>query len=189
MIIFPAIDMRHGKCVRLLQGRAEAETVYSQDPVAVAQRWEAEGAAWLHLVDLDGAMSGSSENRIVARKIFEVLRIPVQFGGGIRKMQDVRELLDAGAARIILGTAAVRQPALLTEAVENYGDRIIVGLDARDGFVATHGWNELEKLEAATFGKSLACHGVQRVVYTDISKDGMLTGPNVEATRRLVDYL
>jgi phosphoribosylformimino-5-aminoimidazole carboxamide ribotide isomerase len=185
MIIFPAIDMRQGRCVRLLQGRAEQETVYFEDPVAVAQRWEAEGAAWLHLVDLDGAMSEGSGNRAIAKRIFAALQIPVQFGGGVRSMEDVEEILDAGAARIVVGTAAVQHPEFLAEAVQRFGERIVVGIDARDGHVATHGWNHVASLEAAAFAQTLARSGVQRVVYTDISKDGMLVGPNLEATSRL----
>jgi phosphoribosylformimino-5-aminoimidazole carboxamide ribotide isomerase len=155
--------------------------------VAVAQRWEAEGAAWLHLVDLDGAMSSGSENRLLAKRIFAALRIPVQFGGGLREMADIEEMLDAGAARVLLGTVAVRRPDFLDEMVERFGDRIVVGLDARDGFVATYGWNEVEKLEAVAFAKSLKQRRVRRVVYTDIARDGMLAGPNFEATRRLAE--
>ena len=150
MIIFPAIDMRHGKCVRLLQGRAEQETVYFEDPVAVALRWEAEGAAWLHLVDLDGAMSEGSGNRAIAKRIFAALQIPVQFGGGVRSMEDVEEILDAGAARVVVGTAAVKHPEFLAEALQRFGERIVVGIDARDGRVATHGWNQVASLEAVS---------------------------------------
>ena len=185
MIIFPAIDMRQGRCVRLLQGRAEQETVYFEDPVAVARRWEADGAAWLHLVDLDGAMSEGSQNREIAKRIFKTLRIPVQFGGGLRSMQDLEEILGAGAARAIVGTAAVQHPDFLAEALQRFGERLVVGIDARNGFVATHGWNEVGSLEAVAFAKTLARSGVQRVVYTDISKDGMLAGPNLEASKRL----
>jgi phosphoribosylformimino-5-aminoimidazole carboxamide ribotide isomerase len=185
MIIFPAIDMRHGKCVRLLQGRTDHETVYFEDPVAVALRWEAEGAAWLHLVDLDGALSEASGNRVVAKKIIAALQIPVQFGGGLRTMKDLEEVLGAGAARVVVGTAAVQHPDFLAEALQRFGERIAVGIDARDGRVATHGWNQVGSLEAVAFAQALARTGVQRVVYTDISKDGMLVGPNLEATKWL----
>jgi len=185
MIIFPAIDMRQGKCVRLLQGRADQEKVYFEDPVAVAHRWEAEGAAWLRLVDLDGAMSEVSGNRAIAKRIFAALRIPVQFGGGVRSMEDVEEILDAGAVRVVVGTAAVQHPEFLAEALQRFGERIVVGIDARDGRVATHGWNQVGSLEAVAFAQALARSGVQRLVYTDISKDGMLVGPNLEATKRL----
>jgi len=185
MIIFPAIDMRQGRCVRLLQGRAEHETVYFEDPAAVALRWETEGAAWLHLVDLDGAMSEGSGNRAIAKRIFAALRIPVQFGGGLRAMEDLEETLEAGAARVVVGTAAVQQPEFLAKAVQRFGERIVVGIDARNGRVATHGWNQVGSLEAVAFAQTLARSGVQRVVYTDISKDGMLAGPNLEATKRM----
>ncbi len=185
MIIFPAIDMRQGKCVRLLQGRADRETVYFEDPVAVAQRWEAEGAQWVHLVDLDAAMETGCRNRVIARKIFQSLRIPVQFGGGVREMKDVEEILEAGAARVILGTAAVQRPDFLADAVRRYNEQILVGLDARDGFVATHGWNQVGKLAAAAFAETLVQCGVRRVVYTDIAKDGMLVGPNIDLTLKL----
>ena len=185
MIIFPAIDMRQGRCVRLLQGRADQQTVYFEDPVAVALRWEAEGAAWLHLVDLDGAMSEGSGNRAIAKRIFAAVRIPVQFGGGLRAMEDLEEILEAGAARVVVGTAAVQHPEFLAEALQRFGERIVVGIDARDSRVATHGWNQAGSLEAVAFAQTLARSGVQRVVYTDISKDGMLVGPNLEATKRL----
>ena len=185
MIIYPAIDMRQGRCVRLLQGRAEQETVYFEDPVAVALRWEADGAAWLHLVDLDGAMSEESGNRAIAKRIFAALRIPVQFGGGLRTMKDLNEILEAGAARAVVGTAAVQHPEFLAKALQRFGERIVVGIDARNGRVATHGWNQVGSLEAVAFAQTLARTGVQRVVYTDISKDGMLAGPNLEATKRL----
>lgn len=185
MIIFPAIDMRQGRCVRLLQGQVEQETVYFEDPVAVALRWEDEGAAWLHLVDLDGAMAQASGNRVIAKKIFAALRIPVQFGGGLRTMRDLEEMVEAGAARVIVGTAAVQQPEFLTQALQRFGERMVVGIDARNGRVATHGWNQVGSLEAVAFAQTVARNGVQRVVYTDISKDGMLAGPNLDATKRL----
>jgi phosphoribosylformimino-5-aminoimidazole carboxamide ribotide isomerase len=187
MIIFPAIDMRNGKCVRLLQGRAEHETIYFEDPVAVAEQWQSEGAEWLHLVDLDGAMSSGTDNRGFARKIFRTLRIPVQFGGGVRSMSDLQELLEAGASRVILGTAAVEDADFLSKVLARFSDRIVVGLDARDGLVATKGWKQVEQLEVLEFAASLSRKGLHRIVYTDISRDGTLTGPNFEATRRVAE--
>lgn len=187
MIIFPAIDMRNGKCVRLLQGRAEHETIYFEDPVAVAEQWQSEGAEWLHLVDLDGAMSSGTDNRGFAKKIFRTLRIPVQFGGGVRSMSDLQELLEAGASRVILGTAAVEDVDFLSKALARFSDRIVVGLDARDGLVATKGWKQVEQLEVLEFAASLSRKGLRRIVYTDISRDGTLTGPNFEATRRVAE--
>jgi phosphoribosylformimino-5-aminoimidazole carboxamide ribotide isomerase len=187
MIVFPAIDMRNGKCVRLLQGRAEQETVYFEDPVAVAERWQAEGAEWLHLVDLDGAMGSESNNRDLAKRIFQTLKIPVQFGGGVRSMLDLEELLEAGAARVILGTAAVENADFLSTALARFSDRIVVGVDARDGLVATKGWKQVERLDALEFATSLIQKGLCRIVYTDISRDGALTGPNIDATRRVAE--
>ena len=185
MIIFPAIDLRRGKCVRLQQGRAEHETIYSDDPLEMALRWQSEGASWLHLVDLDSAMSNASENRQIAKLIIRALTIPVQFGGGVRNETDLDEILGGGASRVVIGTAAFRDPEFLKRAVEQHSDRIVVGLDARDGLLATHGWNQVEEVEALTFAKSLVQIGVQRVVYTDISRDGMLSGPNWMVTEQL----
>ena len=185
MIIFPAIDLRRGKCVRLLQGRAEDETIYSDDPVEMALRWQGEGASWLHLVDLDGAMSTVSENRRIAKAIIRTLTIPVQFGGGVRNESDLDEILDGGASRVVIGTAAFRDPEFLKSAVKQHSGRIVVGLDAREGLLATHGWNQVEAVKALTFAESLVQMGVQRVVYTDISRDGMLSGPNWVATEQL----
>src|SRR6266850_317852 len=187
MIIFPAIDMRNGKCVRLLQGRAEHETIYFEDPVAVGEQWQSEGAEWLHLVDLDGAMSSGTDNRGLAKKIFRTLRIPIQFGGGVRSMSDLQELLEAGASRVILGTAAVEDVDFLSKALARFSDRIVVGLDARDGLVATKGWKQVEQLEVLEFAASLSGKGVHRIVYTDISRDGTLTGPNLQATRQVAE--
>jgi phosphoribosylformimino-5-aminoimidazole carboxamide ribotide isomerase len=186
MIIFPAIDMRHGQCVRLQQGRADAQTVYFADPVATALHWEMQGAAWLHLVDLDGAMSAESGNREIARRIFSALSIPVQFGGGVRNLDTLSELIEGGASRIILGTAAVSDPMFLEAALHRYEDRIVIGLDAKQGRVATRGWNQVESIDALAFAKDLGQRGVRRVIFTDISRDGMLTGPNLEATRRII---
>ncbi len=185
MIIFPAIDMRQGKCVRLLQGEASRETVYFPDPVEVAQRWEASGASWLHLVDLDGAMDEAGQNRTLAKTIFQKLKIPVQLGGGLRKMEDLDDIFDAGAARAILGTAAVEDEPFLRAALKRYPDRIAVGIDARQGQVATKGWKKTESLQALDFARKLAGLGVPRIIYTDISRDGMLTGPNFESTAQL----
>ncbi len=187
MIIFPAIDMRQGRCVRLLQGRVEAETVYGDDPVGVALQWERQGAQWLHLVDLDGAMDISSHNRDLARKIFEALTIPIQFGGGVRNLKTLEGLLETGANRVILGTAAVEDPAFMRLALAQYADRLAIGIDVRSGRVATRGWNQTEGLDAVQFARALADLGAQRIVYTDIFRDGMLSGPNLTATRRIAE--
>jgi phosphoribosylformimino-5-aminoimidazole carboxamide ribotide isomerase len=186
MIIFPAIDMRNGQCVRLQQGRADAQTIYFADPVATARDWEIQGAGWLHLVDLDGAMSAESENREIAKRIFSAISIPVQFGGGVRNLKILSELIEAGASRIILGTAAVSDPLFLEEALRRYADQIVIGLDVKHGRVATRGWNQVESIDALSFAKNLSQRGVHRVIFTDISKDGMLTGPNLEATHQMI---
>jgi phosphoribosylformimino-5-aminoimidazole carboxamide ribotide isomerase len=187
MIVFPAIDMRNGRCVRLLQGRADQETVYYEDPQATAEQWQSDGAEWLHLVDLDGAMGSESNNRGIARRIFQALKIPVQFGGGVRTMSDLEELLEAGASRVILGTAAVEDADFLSEALARFSTKVAVGIDARDGLVATKGWKQVGQLDALEFATSLIQKGVRRIVYTDISRDGTLTGPNLEATRRVAE--
>jgi phosphoribosylformimino-5-aminoimidazole carboxamide ribotide isomerase len=187
MIVFPAIDMRNGKCVRLRQGRTEQETIYFEDPVAVAEQWQSEGAEWLHLVDLDGAMSSGANNRGTAKKIFQTLTIPVQFGGGVRKMSDLQEVLQLGASRVVLGTAAVEDFDFLSKAVARFSDQIVVGLDARDGLIATKGWKQVEQLQALEFAKTLSRTGLLRIVYTDISRDGTLTGPNLETTRQVAE--
>jgi phosphoribosylformimino-5-aminoimidazole carboxamide ribotide isomerase len=149
--------------------------------------WEAEGASWLHLVDLDGAMSSGTENRALAKRIIKALGIPVQFGGGVRTMADFREMLEAGAGRVILGTAAIENSELLSEALILYQEGIVVGLDAKEGWLVTRGWNQVERLEALAFAQALAKKGVLRAVYTDTLKDGMLAGPNLNATRLIAE--
>ncbi len=186
MILFPAIDLRQGRCVRLRQGRMEDETVFSQDPADMARRWQARGARWLHLVNLDGAFSQASENLSVVRAIAETVDIPIQLGGGMRDVEAARDGLALGASRIILGTVAIAVPQVVADAVERFGpQRVVVGIDAREGRVATHGWTEISEVDAIDLAKEMADLGVERVVYTDISRDGMMTGPNVEATLQL----
>ncbi|MGI6176161.1 MAG: 1-(5-phosphoribosyl)-5-[(5-phosphoribosylamino)methylideneamino]imidazole-4-carboxamide isomerase [Christensenellales bacterium] len=186
MIIFPAIDIKNKKCVRLLQGRAQDETVYG-DPVQMAQKWQALGARYLHVVDLDGAFEGVSRNLPVVRAIVEKIDIPVQLGGGIRSMEDVEERMQAGVRRVILGTAAIENEALLKEAAQRYPGRIAVGIDAKNGVVATRGWLEDSGIEAYELALRVKEWGIDTVIYTDIEKDGMLTGPNFEATRKMMD--
>ena len=222
MIIFPAIDLRQGRCVRLRQGDPNAETVFGDDPAAMARYWVSQGAQWLHVVNLDGAL-GATQAQLNAlhrprniliqhpgmttpetpdaelrrelpinlqrlREIRAAVAVPIQFGGGLRTMDDIRLALELGADRVVLGTVAVDQPALVTEALQRWGaDRIVVGIDARDGKVATHGWQQTSKVDAVDLGHRMAALGVQRVVYTDISRDGMLSGVNVQATVRFGD--
>ena len=185
MIIFPAIDMRQGRCVRLLQGRPETATVYFDDPVAVALAWEQQGASWLHLVDLDGALGDQSINRMRAKQIFETLKIPVQFGGGVRNLENLEDLLQAGARRVILGTAAVEDPGFLKQALSRFEEQVAISLDAREGMIAIRGWQQTGSLPVIPFAKQLAEMGARRIVYTDISKDGMLGGPDLAMTRQM----
>jgi phosphoribosylformimino-5-aminoimidazole carboxamide ribotide isomerase len=185
MIVFPAIDLRRGKCVRLRQGRPEAETVFSDDPVAMAKHWASQGAEWLHVVNLDGAFGQASSNLRVVKEIISS-NLQIQFGGGLRTMADIKGALEIGLARVILGTVAVEEPSLVAEAVQRFGaESIVVGIDARKGKVATHGWQEVSSLAATELALRVRELGVERIVYTDIIRDGMLSGVNVEATREL----
>ena len=187
MIIFPAIDMRQGRCVRLQQGRPETATVYFDDPIEVALTLEQQGAQWVHLVDLDGAMDASNNNQTLAKRIFKCLKIPVQFGGGVRHMETLEDLLAAGACRVILGTAAARDLAFLDQALSRFKEQLVIGVDARNGLVATKGWQQTEPLDALLFAGRLAEMGVKRIVFTDISRDGMLGGPNLTTTRQMAE--
>ena len=189
MIVFPAIDLRGGRCVRLRQGRAEEESVFFDDPVAAAQRWVKEGATWLHVVNLDGAFQQDSPNLKVLERIMGAVDIPVQFGGGLRSLADVEQVLDRGVSRAILGTVAVKAPALMAEAVARFGaEHITVSVDARNGQVLTHGWQQASAINALELGLRARWMGLERLIYTDVSRDGMLTGVNVQATRDLAQH-
>ncbi|CUH96340.1 1-(5-phosphoribosyl)-5-[(5-phosphoribosylamino)methylideneamino] imidazole-4-carboxamide isomerase [Propionispora sp. 2/2-37] len=185
MIIFPAIDIRGGKCVRLTEGRFDRETVFDDNPLAVAERWVQEGAEYLHLVDLDGALEGKSVNLAMIAAIAQTVTVPVQLGGGIRTQAVIEDLLAKGISRVILGSVAVRQPELVKEACRKYEDRIVVGIDARNGQVAVEGWGVSGGIEAEELAKRMAAAGVKRIIYTDIARDGTLTGVNVPSTRSL----
>ncbi|MBI4950292.1 MAG: 1-(5-phosphoribosyl)-5-[(5-phosphoribosylamino)methylideneamino]imidazole-4-carboxamide isomerase [Deltaproteobacteria bacterium] len=188
MIIFPAIDIKNKRCVRLTQGRMDAETVYSEDPVEVARKWEAEGAEVIHLVDLDGAIEGNARNYEVFKSITAAINIPVQIGGGIRDEKTAELYLDTkGIKRIIIGTAAYENPAFVKVLAKKYPGRVAVGIDARDGLVAIKGWVTVTDEKAVDLAKKLEGMGVACIIYTDISRDGMLTGPNIEATRDLAE--
>jgi len=191
MIIFPAIDLRGGRCVRLRQGDPQAETVFDDDPVAVARRWADYGAAWLHVVNLDGALEDERASAVNLQALEGILRavsIAVQFGGGLRTLEDVGRVLDMGVARAILGTVAVRNPGLVGEAVARFGaERVAVAIDAHGGKVAIRGWREVTDVEAAALGRQLRELGLMRAVYTDIARDGTLAGPNLEAVRSLAE--
>ncbi|HEX5505978.1 MAG TPA: 1-(5-phosphoribosyl)-5-[(5-phosphoribosylamino)methylideneamino]imidazole-4-carboxamide isomerase [Thermomicrobiales bacterium] len=186
MIVIPAIDLRGGRCVRLLQGDFASETVYGDDPLALARRWQDAGAPYLHLVDLDGARAGRPVQAAIIGEIARALTIPVQAGGGLRALDDIAAALDGGLARVVLGTAALEDRALLAAALARWGaERIVVGLDARDGLVATHGWRATSTTRATDLARELAALGVRRVLYTDIARDGTLSAPNEAALREL----
>lgn len=185
MLIFPAIDIRGGKCVRLLKGDFAQETVFSDDPAAMARKWQQQGAQFLHLVDLDGALAGKSQNLATVRAILSVVTIPVELGGGIRTMANIDEVLALGVRRIILGSVAVHDPDLVKAACAKYGNRVVVGIDAKDGIVAVDGWGVSGNVQVGTLAKTMAEAGVRTIIYTDIARDGTLEGVNVEATARL----
>lgn len=185
MRIYPAIDIRGGKCVRLLKGDFEKETTFSDTPEEMAKKWEAMGAEYLHLVDLDGALAGMSKNLDTVKKILMAVDIPCELGGGIRSMENIKEVLDTGVERVILGSVAVKNPALVKEACAKYGERIVVGIDAKDGMVAVDGWGVSSDVKVTELAKKMKAVGVKTIIYTDISRDGTLEGVNVEATARL----
>jgi phosphoribosylformimino-5-aminoimidazole carboxamide ribotide isomerase len=186
MDIIPAIDLRDGKCVRLYQGDYGKETVFSDDPVSVALRWQSEGARRLHIVDLDGAAQGKLVNLETIEDILAVIDIPIQVGGGIRTMETVEQLFAASVERVILGTVAVEKPDLVKEACQTFSDRIIISIDAKDRMVATRGWQQESTVVASELAGKMIELGVRRFIYTDISRDGTLTNPNFEA---IADFL
>jgi phosphoribosylformimino-5-aminoimidazole carboxamide ribotide isomerase len=187
MIIFPAIDLKDGLCVRLMQGDPDRVTVYGRDPVAMAERWAREGAQWLHVVDLDGAFSQSPRNREAIAAIVKAVIIPVQVGGGIRTLATITDYLDMGVRRVILGTAALRDPDLVMAACRRYPQRIALGIDARDGMVAVEGWKEATTTDVRSLVERYLPLELAAIIYTDIHRDGMSTGVNVDATRRLLE--
>ena len=191
MIIIPAIDLKDGRCVRLQQGDMAAETIYSEDPVAMAKHWVDQGATRLHLVDLDGARAGRPKNEALIRKIVTAVgpNVPVQLGGGIRDMDTIERYLDNGVGYIIIGTAAVKNPGLLHDAASAFAGHIIVGLDAKDGKVAVEGWSKMTGHDVIDLAKKFENMGVEAIIYTDIGRDGMLSGVNLPATRKLAQSI
>jgi len=182
MIIIPAIDLKNGKCVRLSQGEMHRETVYSDSPVETALKWQSLGARRLHIVDLEGAVSGTPHNREAIRDICAAVDMHVELGGGIRDLETITGYLDDGVDSVILGTAAIKDPELRRKACQQYPGRIIIGIDARDGMVSVQGWTEDTATSAIDFARELDPAAVEAIVFTDISRDGMLTGPNIEST-------
>ncbi len=189
MLIIPAIDLKEGKCVRLEQGLMDKATVYSDDPATTARHWEAQGAELLHVVDLDGAFAGVPKNLEAIKAIRAAIKIPIEVGGGIRDMKTIRTLVSIGIDRIILGTAAIENPAFVQEACAAFPGKIIVGIDARDGMVAIKGWAEVTTVKAVDLALRMQEYGVISIIYTDIKRDGMLSGPNIEATKALAKAL
>ncbi|HMK43598.1 MAG TPA: 1-(5-phosphoribosyl)-5-[(5-phosphoribosylamino)methylideneamino]imidazole-4-carboxamide isomerase [Dissulfurispiraceae bacterium] len=189
MRVIPAIDLKDGLCVRLLQGRQDDSTIYSHNPVATALQWQSCGAKLIHVVDLDGAFTGDQKNLLSILQIREAVKVEIEVGGGIRDIPRIDQLLSTGIERVILGTVAIEKPELVAEACRRHPGRILVGIDARNGFVAVKGWVEVTQVPALDLALRMQDSGVAGIIYTDISKDGMLTGPNVEATADLVERL
>ncbi len=188
MRLYPAIDIKNGLCVRLRQGNFNDKQVYSEQPAEVAKRWESMGAEFIHVVDLDGALEGSTKNKSTIESIVKSVNIPVQLGGGIRDDKTVRDLLDIGVNRVIIGTKAVENPEYIRELIHTNGsERIVIGIDAKNGMVAVQGWEIISNRDAVSLALLMKNMGVKTIIYTDISKDGMLQGPNVEATQKLVE--
>ena len=188
MKLYPAIDMKDGKCVRLKQGEFKDITVYCDEPWKVAKYFEENGASFIHLVDLDGALKGHSVNEESIKRIVSEVNIPCELGGGIRTARDIKRVLSYGINRVIIGTKAVSSPEFVREAVEKFGsEKIVIGVDAKDGFVAVEGWEQLSDKTALSMCLTMKELGVKHIVYTDISKDGMLAGPNVAMTKKLTD--
>lgn len=186
MLIIPAVDLRRGQCVRLIQGDPNRQTVYSKQPVSMARWWQTKGAERLHVVDLDGALDGKISNLEIIKDIIKSVRIPVQIGGGIRDIETIEELLQAGADSVILGTIVCKNKRFLKKAIKDFPDRIIVGIDSKDGYVAVSGWKKLTKIKTLDLVNEVESLGVQTIVYTNISKDGMLTGPDFDSIGTLL---
>ncbi|MEK6777261.1 MAG: 1-(5-phosphoribosyl)-5-[(5-phosphoribosylamino)methylideneamino]imidazole-4-carboxamide isomerase [bacterium] len=187
MIVIPAIDLKNGKCVRLVQGNMDQETVYSDNPLQMARHWQDLGAELLHLVDLDGAIEGMPRNLDLIREIVKGLSIPVEVGGGIRSLETIDAYIREGADRVVIGTRAVEDPDFLTQACRRFPGKIIAGIDARNGYVAVQGWTQVTGRLATDFALEIQGQGVSAIIFTDIHRDGMQTGPNIESTRALAE--
>jgi phosphoribosylformimino-5-aminoimidazole carboxamide ribotide isomerase len=189
MIILPAIDLKGGQCVRLEQGLMEKDTVYSDDPAAMARHWQDEGGEFLHLVDLDGAFAGVPRNRQAIEAIVAAVDIPTELGGGIRDLETIEAYLKLGVSRVILGTVAKENPELVAEACRKFPGQIVVGIDAKNGLVAVRGWAEVTEKKAIDLAREMEGFGVTAIIYTDIARDGMMQGPNLEATAALAEAI
>ncbi len=186
MRIYPAIDIKDGKCVRLLRGSFDDVTIYGDDPAEMAKKWESLGGEYIHVVDLDGALKGHGVNAEAIKAICDAVKVPVQTGGGIRTMSDIEAKLECGISRVIIGTKAVSDADFVKEAVRKYGDKIVIGIDAKDGMVAVEGWEKTSEYKAVEFAKKMEDIGVKTIIYTDIATDGTLMGPNVDAMAEMV---
>ena len=187
MIIIPAVDIKQGKCVRLLQGRMEDTTLYSEDPVGMAQQWEACGAQLIHIIDLDGAFAKEVKNFKTIQDILSKIKVPIQVGGGIRDIKTIEMYIDAGVSKVIIGSVALYNPGLVKDACKKFQDRIVVGIDARNGMVAVEGWSKTSETKAVDLAKEFESCGVAAINFTDIHRDGMQTGPNIEETAALAE--
>lgn len=187
MIIIPAVDVKNGKCVRLFQGRMDSETIFSNNPAAMAKKWQEEGAEIIHVVDLDGAFEKSPQNLDAIKSIVESIHVPVQLGGGIRNIDTIKLYIDIGIKRVIIGTEAINNPQLVKDACKEFPDQIVVGIDARNGLVAIEGWTQTTQIKAVDLAKKFEDCGVVAINFTDIHRDGMQTGTNIEETRRLAE--
>lgn len=189
MIILPAIDLKEGRCVRLEQGLMDKDTVYNDDPAAQALMWQEQGGEFLHIVDLDGAFAGVPKNKSAIQSIVQAIEIPSELGGGIRDLETIEAYLELGINRVILGTVAKENPALVKEACKKFPNQIVVGIDAKDGLVAVRGWADVTEKKATEMAKEMEGFGVEAIIYTDISRDGMMQGPNIEATKALAEAI
>ncbi len=185
MLVIPAIDLRGGQCVRLEQGKLEKETIFSKDPVFIAKLWQAQGAKMLHIVDLDGAFCGVSQNTRIIKKIIKAVNIPVEVGGGIRNFKTIKKLLSKNINRVVLGTVAVYDPSLVRKSIEEFGKRVVVGIDAYGGKVAISGWKDVTSVKAIELAKKLESWGISEIIFTDIAKDGMMQGPNMRSIKKI----
>ncbi len=189
MIILPAIDLKEGCCVRLEQGLMEKDTVYHDDPAAQARIWQEQGGEFLHIVDLDGAFAGVPKNREAIKAIVAAIDIPCELGGGVRDLETIEAYLALGVDRVILGTVAKENPALVEEACRKFPGRIVVGIDAKDGLVAVRGWADVTEKQATELAREMEGFGVEAIIYTDIARDGMMKGPNIKATKALAESI
>lgn len=189
MVVIPAVDIKDGKCVRLLQGRMDAETVFSDQPADMARRWEDQGAELIHVVDLDGAVRKRPQNLSAIRKIIESVRVPIQVGGGIRDRDTMRMYLDSGAVRVVIGSGAVNNPEMVLAACSEFPEQIVLGIDARDGRVAIDGWTETTAVSAIDLARQFEGGGLAAINFTDIARDGMRTGPNIPAIQRFAEAI